>query len=123
MKNSVYRKFCLIIISLVIFSVQIQAQNGWTLKTHIPSLRACGTASVVDGKIYFIGGSYALLVDAADNEMYDPLTDTWDTTLAPMPTPRGFLTSAVVNGIIYAIGGGYPTATVKNEAYNPVTNE
>jgi len=121
MKNSAYGKYLSIIISIVLVSIQIQAQNGWTLKTYVPSSRGCATASVIDGKIYVIGGSYIGLVDAADNEMYDPLTNTWD-TLAPLPTPRGFLTSAVVNGIIYVIGGGYPIATTKIEAYNPVTN-
>jgi N-acetylneuraminic acid mutarotase len=122
MKKLAYWKYCLIIISLMLVSVHIQAQNGWTLRTHVPSFRACGTASVVDEKIYFIGGLYPGLVDADDNEMYDPVTNTWDTTLSPMPTPRGFLASAVVNGIIYVIGGGYPVATTKNEAYNPITD-
>jgi len=97
------------------------AQNGWARITHMPTPRGGATASVVDGKIYVIGGSITGLIDVANNEMYDPSTDTWD-TLAPMPTPRGFLTSEVVNGIIYVIGGGFPDATNKIEAYNPVTN-
>ena len=122
MKTLVYRKYLLIIISIVVVSIQIQAQSGWTPITYLPSPRGCGTASVVDGKIYVIGGTYTGLVDADENEMYDPITDTWDTTLAPMPTPRGFLTSAVVNGIIYVIGGGFPVSTNKIEAYNPATN-
>jgi len=87
----------------------------------MPTPRGGATASVVDGKIYVIGGSTTGLVDASDNERFDPSTNNWD-TLAPMPTPRGFLTSEVVNGIIYVIGGGFPNATNKIEAYNPVTN-
>ena len=115
-------KYCLTIISLVLVSIQTQAQNGWTHITDMPTPRAAATASVVDGKIYVIGGSVGNLVDVANNEMYDPSTNTWDITLAPMPTPRGFLTSEVVNGIIYVIGGGFPAATNKNEAYNPATD-
>jgi N-acetylneuraminic acid mutarotase len=120
-KKLEYWKYCLIIISLVLISIQIQAQYGWARITYMPTPRTGATASVVDGKIYVIGGSITGLIDVANNEMYDPSTDIWD-TLAPMPTPRGFLTSAVVNGIIYVIGGGFPTATNKIESYNPLTN-
>ena len=117
------RKFCLIIISLVLVSIQIIAQNGWTQKSQIPTPRAGACACVVDNKIYLIGGitgspGYS---DLAANEMYDPLTDTW-TTKAPLPQARGYLSCAVVNGIIYAIGGGYPTATKRVDAYDPVTD-
>ena len=123
MKNLFYRKICLFIIFLSLFSIQIQAQNGWTHITDLPTHRGAATASVIDNKIYVIGGSdgYPNYNDLANNEVYDPSTGIWD-TLAPMPTPRGWLSSGVVNGIIYAIGGGYQTLTSKNEAYNPLTD-
>ena len=124
MKKLAYKKYCLVIISFVLVSIQIQAQNGWTLRTTVPQTppRSQPTASVVDGKIYVIGGMTTGFVDVADNDSYDPINGIWDTNLAPIPTPRSFTTSAVVNGIIYVIGGGYPTATNKIEAYNPLTN-
>ena len=117
------RKY-LIIISLVIVSIQIQAQNGWTNKGLIPTPRAAMTASVIDNKIYVIGGNNGSPnnSDLAVVEVYDPATNTWDTTKAPLPAPRGWLSSAVVNGIIYVIGGGYPTASDSLFAYNPTTN-
>jgi N-acetylneuraminic acid mutarotase len=123
-KKSEYLKYCLIIVSLVLVSIQTQAQNGWTHKSNQPTHSAAASASVIDNKIYVIGGCDGApnFNDLNVNEVYDPLSNTWDTTKLHMPTPRGWLYSGVVDGIIYAIGGGYPTATDKNEAYDPVTD-
>ena len=83
------------------------AMNQWTtkasMKASIPTGRVGMSTSVVDGKIYAIGGSAGFpifyLVEA-----YDPVTDTW-TRKADLPSPRFALASAVVDGRIYAIGG------------------
>jgi hypothetical protein len=115
------RKFCLLFISLALVSIHIQAQNGWTNTTNMPTPRLCASASVVDGKIYVIGGWDANLNDLANNEMYDPLTGSWEIR-APLPTPRGCLLTAVVNDSIYAIGGGYSGYELKVEVYDPATN-
>ena len=120
MKKLKYWKYYLIIVSIVLVSVQIQAQNGWIQKADIPN--GGGSASVVNDKIYVVGGTTAgSLIDQAYNLVYDPSTNTW-VEKAPMPTARGFLTSEVVRDTIYAIGGGYPTAKKKVEAYDPLTN-
>src|SRR3990172_11225074 len=118
-ENLYLRKFCLIIISLALVSIHIQAQNGWTQKANIPTPRPGATAGVINDKIFLIGGWPNS--NTAVNEVYDPSTNTWESKTL-MPTARGFLSSAVVNDTIYAIGGGYPTPTNKNEAYNPATN-
>jgi N-acetylneuraminic acid mutarotase len=115
------KKFWLILIFLALVSIQISAQNGWTKKTHPPTSRASASACVIDGKIFVIGGNTTSVWDIANNETYDPLTDTWEVK-SSMPTPRSFLFTGVVNDTIYAIGGGYQTTTKKNEAYDPVTN-
>jgi len=120
-ENFYLRKFWLILISSAVVSIQISAQNGWTNTTNMPTPRLCASASVVDGKIYVIGGWDANLNEMANNEMYDPLTGSWETK-APLPTPRGCLLTAVVNDSIYAIGGGYSTYIRKVEVYDPVTN-
>jgi hypothetical protein len=79
----------------------------WTTKVAMPTVRHGLASSVVNGKIYAIGGGY---YDGSDDvfvgtvEEYDSALDTW-TTKTPMPTVRGDLTSSVVNGKIYAIGG------------------
>lgn len=87
----------------------------------MPTPRAAATASLINNKIYVIGGSGVGLINMANNEVYNPSTNTWEVKES-VTTARGFLTSEVVDGIIYAIGGGYPVYTKKNEAYNPVTN-
>jgi N-acetylneuraminic acid mutarotase len=121
-KNLFYRKICLIIIFLSLFSIPIQSQNGWTNITTIPTGRGASFASVIGEKIYVIGGaSEFTFTDMNNNEVYNTLTNTWD-TLAPMPTPRGYLMGAVVNDTIYAVGGGYPTHSNKVEAYDPLTD-
>ena len=90
---------------------------------NMPTSRQCLTSAVVDGKIYCIGGSngssYLNKV-----EVYDPITDTWETK-TPMPTDRGHLTSAVVDGKIYCIGGYRNSSQGRLntvEVYDPVTD-
>ncbi len=119
-ENFWLRKLYLILVSLAVVSIQINAQPGWTQKADIPTPRGGATAAVVDGKIYLIGG-WPNSTNVAINEMYDPSTNTW-VTKAPMPTARGFLSSVVMNGVIYVIGGGYPQALRKVEVYDPATN-
>ena len=113
------RKFWLILISLVFVSINIYAQNSWKRVSSIVHSRSGATASVVNDKIYVIGGYYN--INFSYNEMYDPSTNTWELK-ASMPTARGFLSSVVLDGIIYVIGGGYPTWTRKVEVYDPVSN-
>ena len=80
------------------------------------------SASVVNGKIYAIGGSDGHWLN--NMEKYDPATDTW-TTKAAMPTELGGIATAVHNNKIYVIRGwGYSphNITGKNEAYNQSTD-
>ncbi len=98
------------------------ATDTWSQKGDMPVSRAAGSSSVVDGKIYVIGGyGGARRVDE-----YDPSTDTW-TMKSEMPTARHALSTSALDGKIYAIGGyvpgvgGYPgVATV--EVYDPATD-
>lgn len=87
---------------------------------NMPTARRYMTTSVVDGKIYAIGGIGGL----DKTEVYDPDANTWSTR-ADMPTPRVFASAGVVDGRIYVIGGadrlhGTPYAAV--EAYDPETD-
>ncbi|MCH7919204.1 MAG: hypothetical protein IIC50_14620 [Planctomycetes bacterium] len=97
------------------------ATNTWMPKADMPTARTYFSTSVVNGKIFAMGGL------AANNhlsavEEYDPATDTW-TPKAGMPTARSMLTTSVVNGKIYAIGGsigdGASNKVATVEAYDP----
>jgi parallel beta-helix repeat protein len=113
-------KYCVVIVSLILFFAEVQAQSGaWTKKQNVPTPRVCATACVFNDKIYVIGGWNSS--DLAANEVYDPLTDTWEAKKR-MPTPRGFASYGVVNDTIYVIGGGFPTPLSNVEAYDPVTD-
>ena len=109
-------------------------------KADMPTPRAGLATSVVDGKIYAIGGQkkeklqrpigFAYrLTELPTVEMYDPVTDTW-TQKADIPTPRAGLATSVVDGKIYAIGGeafgllrGKAPWRLKTvEVYNPATD-
>jgi N-acetylneuraminic acid mutarotase len=91
-------KFWLIIIAFMLLYIQIQAQNGWTLKSYLPTGRAGASATTLYNKIYVMGGitSSPDFTNLAVNEVYDPLTNTWEIK-QPMPTARGFLFNGVWN--------------------------
>jgi len=105
--------------------------NQWTTKSPMPTARTGFAVAVYDSKIYCIGGT----IGGADsneyvgnNEVYDPVTDTWQTA-ASMPTPRADLSANVVNGKIYLMGGmayssksPFYVETNITEVYDPTTN-
>ncbi|MHC4797991.1 MAG: Kelch repeat-containing protein [Planctomycetota bacterium] len=97
--------------------------DTWTTKAPMPTARGMLTTSVVDGKIYAIGGLlYNMGKTFSTVEVYDPATDTW-TEKTPMPTARATPCASAVDGIICVIGGGYgETAFSTVEAYNPATD-
>jgi N-acetylneuraminic acid mutarotase len=98
------------------------ATDTWTQKGDMKPPRGAGFSSVVDGKIYVIGG-YGGSQRVTE---YDPSTDT-STTKSEMPTARHALTTSTLDGKIYAIGGytpgvsGYP-GVVTVEIYDPATD-
>ena len=77
--------------------------DTWTKKENMPTARMVFSTSVVNGKIYAIGG-HNRSRGLSTVEEYDPLTNTW-TKKADIPMARGFLSSAAVNGRIYTVGG------------------
>jgi RNA polymerase sigma factor (sigma-70 family) len=100
------------------FFMAPQGEGGtWTKKADMPTARDTFSASVVDGKIYAIGG-WSLGGTLTTVEEYDPVKNTW-TKKANMPTARDWLSTTAIDGMIYAIGGqadiGIPTV----EMYDP----
>ncbi len=101
------------------------ASNKWSLGPSLPTQRIDFTASVLNGKIYVIGGEtepdtagYSESFPSSSVEIFDPSTNSWSEG-PPMPTARSGLTSSVVNGKIYAIGGEAVT-TITNTYYSGV---
>jgi len=100
----------------------------WTARAPMPTARWLHSTSVVDGKIYAIGGGSQYGSGALRTvEEYDPVTDTW-TTKSVMPTARQAISTSVVDREIYAIGGvAFSTGTTEInstvEEYNPATNK
>ena len=88
------------------------ATDSWTAKASMPVPKAGFSASVVDGKIYLIGGwtksvtpgRGPLWVTSNETLVYDPNANLW-TTKTPMPTGVVDYASAVVDDKIYVISG------------------
>ena len=90
--------------------------NRWTEIAEMPTSKALHTASVIDGKIYVIGGGFwdnDRFIYLSTVEIYDPETDGW-TREPDMPTRRSGHRTEVVNGNIYIFGGS-------NDAFKPLT--
>ena len=103
--------------------------NNWTVRQSLPSSRSYFAVAACNGKIYVIGGGLNpqttnAPVALANNEVYDPETDSWE-TMTPMPTARWGIVAETVGGKIYVIsgstGGGY-TSVGTNEVYDTETD-
>ena len=114
--------YLLIFIFSILPSMSLAEENTWTRKADMPTPRWGLSTSVVNGKIYVIGGWDGVDKYLSTVEEYDPATDTW-TRKADMPTARTWFSTNVVNGKIYAIGGwsSLRELTIVEE-YNPMTD-
>jgi len=112
-----------LVLALGLTTMSLAVEYTWVQKVNMPTARWLHSASVVDGKIYVIGGSSSepnpQLIRPV--EVYDPVTDKW-TTVTDIPTPRAAFSTSVLDGKIYAIGGSsaaYSPFSVVEE-YDPV---
>ena len=83
------------------------------------SIIFCLKSSVVNNKIYAIGGLSNNNDPLSTVEEYDPVTDRW-VTRKSLPTSRAGLAVGVVNDKIYAIGGGgseSPSVAVEESSF------
>ncbi len=78
---------------------------GWTARASMPAGTARGSAvvGVIGGTIYVAGGLRSGAV--AEVSAYDPLANTWDTTLPPLPAARDHGCGAAIGGTLYVAGG------------------
>jgi N-acetylneuraminic acid mutarotase len=106
--------------------VSLAAGQTWTKRADMPTARYDFATSVVNGKIYAIGGgvSFYTKTGLKTVEEYDPQSDTWTRT-RDMPTGRQAFSACAVNGRIYAVGGIVsppgPGLSVVEE-YDPATD-
>ncbi|MGD1836431.1 MAG: Kelch repeat-containing protein [Nitrososphaeraceae archaeon] len=102
--------FSAIFITLVLNSYFVDAQPietqnlFWINGSSMEIPRTEVSATMLDNKIYVIGGfdKFGNVVDTV--ERYDINSDSW-TTVSPLPLPLHHTASATFNGSIYVIGG------------------
>ncbi len=97
------------------------ATNAWVSVASMPGPRAAHIMINIDEKLYVTGGMGS---DSSALWVYDPTTNTWDTTRARMPTGREHAAAAVFEGKLYAIGGrrNHSENLGVVEVYDPVSN-
>ena len=101
--------------------------DSWVYKSNMPTKRAFTACSILNGKIYVIGGCIEFAFPTDVVEAYDPITDTWSVK-APMLTKRTYAAASSFNGKMYVFGGytaNPPTPstyTSSVEEYDPLTN-
>ena len=105
--------------------VSLAAEDTWTYKADMPTGRGFVSGTVVEGKIYVIGGFPTHSSVSSAVEMYDPTADSW-TTMANMPSRRCAHATCTFDGKIYVFGGmspdPYSTAKKNVYVYNPQTD-
>lgn len=97
-------------------TLALSAAGTFTAKADMNTPRAVMATAKWGGMIYAIGGlntvvdspagtgSFFVANTLASCEVYNPAADTW-TSIAPMPTARGYATTTVALGVIYVVNG------------------
>ena len=94
-------------------------ETGWA---PLETLREHTSATVLDGKLYLLGGRWRR-GNLAVGAVFDPATNAW-TPLPDMPSERGGLTAAAVGGRIHVTGGEELSGSLTfdaHEVYDPLT--
>ncbi len=97
----------------------------WRTRSSVGFTARVGTtSSVVNGKIYVIGGTVNTINGLSLVEVFDPATNTWNTpSTTGIFISRLFHTSCVVDNKIYVIGGVDQDHTVPNlQIFDPSSN-
>ena len=117
---------------LELVDVYDAAADTWARAESMNHERSGAAISVVDRKIYVMGGTGWPQIPnhpgpfLSSIEVYDPKTNRW-TEKAEMPAPKSGHTASVINGKIHVIGGGFRgnglyTYLSTIEIYNPKTD-
>ncbi|MBI4027689.1 MAG: HYR domain-containing protein, partial [Verrucomicrobia bacterium] len=98
--------------------VGAQLEDTWSIKANNPIPREGVGVAAVGTKVYVIGGYN--FGDRNVNTVFDTVTGTWTTNLAPMPTSRSELIAVSDGRYVYCIGGRATIAAM--ERYDPATD-
>jgi len=115
MKKIVLSLGCMTFLTFLPFSHQCFAQvlSGCGMKMGVG--RASFAATVLNGKIFVIGGYFNSRTTA---EVYDPNIDKWS-YLPDMKSPRTYETAQSYNGKVYVFGDRFGASV---EVYDPATD-
>lgn len=94
--------------------------DGWSQLNDLPEPIGAHQMVNVDGTLYIVGG----VPQGTTLWAYDAETDTWDTSLSPMPTAREHLGATALDERLIVVGGRWSEGNLAAvEAYDPATNE
>ena len=100
--------------------------DSWEELAPMPTPRHDAYIASVDGKIYVIGGmgdKSNIWKPLPVVEMYDPVTNTWETR-APLPSSRDGFGISVINEMIYIVGGWSESGIVNTvNFYDPKSDK
>jgi hypothetical protein len=85
--------------------------DKWEALPNLPTAR-CGLAATVLGGRLWVTGGYGR-GERTTVEVFNPATNAWDQSKAPMTTDRCYHALAVLFGELHAIGGTYQTSVEK----------
>src|ERR1700682_4903774 len=74
--------------------------NTWTSGAPMPTPVYYPATGVLKGQIYIVGGGVTYTTYTSDVQIYNPVTNTWSTSV-PFPTVSIAATGAVVKNILY----------------------
>src|ERR1700687_326135 len=95
--------------------------NTWTSGAPMPTPVYYPATGVLKGQIYIVGGGVTYTTYTSDVQIYNPVTNTWSTSV-PFPTVSIAATGAVVKNILYIFGGSDGVTTSNAVwAFNPTT--
>ena len=104
----------------------------WTTCRPMPGTRTAMDIEMISGRIYVIGGKAATeeTTELAEEVWsFDPGSERWDTSRAPLPEPRALYGdhTCVLGNKLYVIGGTMtegtkPVYSARVEAYDPETD-
>ena len=85
-----------------VFNPDAAAGSQWTRAADMPENRAAHASVATGGLLYVVGG---VGPNNAQLWVYNPATNSWDSSRAPLPTQREHLTAVALDGKLYAIAG------------------